>query len=117
MWTSSGSTAGPAPPAPIRVASRAIKSLSGVKTHVKIRPLAQQGVLIQVVPPEKKSRLARKMLAGEKVTSVEIVPPRSSDLSKMLAKVRQCAEAGVDAINIPDGPRASARISPLPSTT
>ena len=100
-------------PAHIRVASRAIQSLSGVKTHVKIRPLVQQGVLIQVVPPEKKSRLARKMLAGEKVTSVEIVPPRSSDLSRMLAKVRQCAEAGVDAINIPDGPRASARISPM----
>jgi homocysteine S-methyltransferase len=31
----------------------------------------------------------------------------------MLAKVRRCAEAGVDAINIPDGPRASARISPM----
>jgi len=80
---------------------------------VEIRPLTQQGVMIQVVPPERKSRLARKMLAGEKVASVEIVPPRSSDLSKMLAKVRQCAEAGVDAINIPDGPRASARISPM----
>ncbi|MGZ8449119.1 MAG: bifunctional homocysteine S-methyltransferase/methylenetetrahydrofolate reductase [Candidatus Deferrimicrobiaceae bacterium] len=100
-------------PAHIRVASRAIKSLSGVKSHVEIRPLTQQRVLIQVVPPERKSRLARKILAGEKVTSVEIVPPRSSDLSKMLAKVRQCAEAGVDAINIPDGPRASARISPM----
>ncbi|MGB3400443.1 MAG: methylenetetrahydrofolate reductase, partial [Candidatus Deferrimicrobiaceae bacterium] len=55
----------------------------------------------------------RKIIAQEKVTSVEIVPPRSSDLSGMLAKVRKCAEAGVDAINIPDGPRASARVSPM----
>ena len=100
-------------PAHIRMASRAIKSLSGVKKHVEVRPLTQQGVLVQVIPPERKSRLARRMLGGEKVTSVEIVPPRSSDLSGMLAKVRQCAEAGVDAINIPDGPRASARISPM----
>jgi len=100
-------------PAHIRMASRAIKSLSGVKKHVEVRPLTQQGVLVQVIPPERKSRLARKMLEGGKVTSVEIVPPRSSDLSGMLAKVKQCAEAGVDAINIPDGPRASARISPM----
>ena len=100
-------------PAHIRVASRAVKSLSGVKKHIEIRVEARQGVLVQVVPPEKKSRLARKILAQEKVTSVEIVPPRSSDLSGMLAKVRMCAEAGVDAINMPDGPRASARISPM----
>src|SRR4030067_681233 len=100
-------------PAHIRVASRAIKSLSGVKKHVEVRPLTQQGVLVQVIPSERKSRLARKMLGGGKVTSVEIVPPRSSDLSGMLAKVKQCAEAGVDAINIPDGPRASARLPPM----
>ncbi len=100
-------------PAHIRVAGRAVKSLSGVKKHVEVRPLTQQGVLVQVVPAARKSRFARKMLGGEKVTSVEIVPPRSSDLSGMLAKVRKCAEAGIDAINIPDGPRASARISPM----
>ncbi|HSM00442.1 MAG TPA: bifunctional homocysteine S-methyltransferase/methylenetetrahydrofolate reductase [Candidatus Limnocylindria bacterium] len=100
-------------PAHIRMASRAVKSLSGVKKHIEVRVPTQQGILVQVVPPEKKSRLARKILAQEKVTSVEIVPPRSSDLSGMLAKVRKCAEAGVDAINIPDGPRASARVSPM----
>ena len=100
-------------PAHIRVASRAIKSLSGVKKHIEVRVPTRQGVLVQVVPTEKKSRLARKIFAGEKVTSVEIVPPRSSDLSGMLAKVRMCAKAGIDAINIPDGPRASARISPM----
>jgi homocysteine S-methyltransferase len=100
-------------PSHIRVAGRAIKSLSGVKRHVEVRPIAQQGILVQVVPPEKKSKLARKILAGEKITSVEIPPPRSSDLSGMLSKVRKLAEAGVDAINIPDGPRASARISPM----
>jgi homocysteine S-methyltransferase len=43
----------------------------------------------------------------------EILPPRAGDFSNMLAKVRRCHEAGVDAINIPDGPRASARVSPM----
>jgi homocysteine S-methyltransferase len=31
----------------------------------------------------------------------------------MLDKCQQCHDAGIDAINIPDGPRASARISPM----
>jgi len=48
---------------------------------------------------------------GEKVTSVELVPPKSSDMTALLDRARKCAEAGVDAINIPDGPRASARVS------
>jgi homocysteine S-methyltransferase len=100
-------------PAHIRTASRAVKSLSGVKKHVKVRAYAQQEPLVHVVPTRKKSRLAGKLFTGEKATSVEIVPPRSCDMTEMLAKVRRCAEAGVDAINIPDGPRASARISPM----
>jgi homocysteine S-methyltransferase len=100
-------------PAHIRMASRAVKSLSGVKKHVKVRAYARQEPLVHIVPTGKKSRLAGKLTAGEKVTSVEILPPRSSDMTEMLAKVRRCAEAGVDAINIPDGPRASARISPM----
>jgi homocysteine S-methyltransferase len=100
-------------PAHIRTASRAVKSLSGVKKHVRLRAYAQQEPLVHVVPTGKKSRLAGKLFAGEKATSVEIVPPRSCDMTEMLAKVRRCAEAGVDAINIPDGPRASARISPM----
>ncbi len=100
-------------PAHIRMASRAVKSLSSVKKHVKVRAYARQEPLVHVVPTGKKSRLAGKLTVGEKVASVEILPPRSCDMTEMLAKVRRCAEAGVDAINIPDGPRASARISPM----
>ncbi len=100
-------------PAHIRMAARAVKSMSGVKKHIKVRPLARQESLVHVVPTEKKSRLARKVTGGEKVSSVEILPPRSWDMTEMLKKVSRCAGAGVDAINIPDGPRASARVSPM----
>ena len=51
--------------------------------------------------------------AGQWVTTVELVPPRGYDLSSTVAKSRTLRERGVTAINIPDGPRASARISPL----
>lgn len=101
-------------PAHIRVAAKAVKSLSKVKKHIEIKhvePKASQEVAM--VPSEKKSRFARHILQGEKVTSVELLPPRTFDLTTFLDKARICHEAGVDAINIPDGPRASARVSPM----
>jgi homocysteine S-methyltransferase len=42
-----------------------------------------------------------------------MLPPRGHDLAKTLAGAKMLHEAGVNAINIPDGPRASARMSPM----
>jgi homocysteine S-methyltransferase len=47
------------------------------------------------------------------VSTVELVPPRGYDLSGIVQKARKLHQRGVDAINLPDGPRASSRISPL----
>jgi homocysteine S-methyltransferase len=47
------------------------------------------------------------------VTSVEIVPPRGVDASKMLSDVAALKRAGVDAVNVPDGPRAQSRMGAL----
>ena len=55
------------------------------------------------------ARLARK----EFVTSVEIVPPRGVDASRMLDSVRALKAAGVHAVNVPDGPRAQSRMGAL----
>lgn len=65
------------------------------------------------VPLERRSKLAGKIARGEFVVSVELTPPRSPDLSRVLDAAREMAALSVDAINIPDGPRASARVSPL----
>ena len=102
-------------PEDIAVMARAVKALSGVKRHVRIATRAERRETpgVEPVPTERKSRFAAKLVRGEKVSSVEITPPRSTVLEPMLEKCRRCKEAGVDAINIPDGPRASARISPL----
>ena len=64
-------------------------------------------------PLETKSRLGRKLAQGDKVTLIEVTPPRGVDVSAIVDKARICAGQGVDAINIPDGPRASSRLSPL----
>jgi len=47
------------------------------------------------------------------VTSVEIVPPRGVDASRMLGDVAKLKAAGVDAVNVPDGPRAQSRMGAL----
>jgi 5,10-methylenetetrahydrofolate reductase len=44
---------------------------------------------------------------------VEIVPPKGFDCAKEIAGAKLLAARGVDAINIPDSPRASARMSAL----
>jgi len=100
-------------PEHIRQAARAVKSVSGVKKHIEIAPAAPSEAEVQLVAPAEKSALARKLLTGRKVSSVEIVPPRAGSFETMLEKVRRCSAAGIDAINIPDGPRASPRVSPM----
>ncbi|MFQ5772738.1 MAG: bifunctional homocysteine S-methyltransferase/methylenetetrahydrofolate reductase, partial [bacterium] len=64
----------------------------------------------QPVPTAEKSKFAAKISRGDLVTSVEIVPPRGSDPSNVLESTRKLKEFGVDAINVPDGPRAMCRM-------
>jgi len=62
-------------------------------------------------PMSQRSSLGRKLAAGEFVTLVEIVPPKGVDFRKEVEGARYLKAAGIDAINIPDSPRASARMS------
>ena len=66
---------------------------------------------VQVVPAEERSRWARKIARGEFVTSVEVLPPKGCDAQKTLDSIRLLKDAGVDGVNIPDGPRAQTRMS------
>ena len=67
------------------------------------------------VPVAERSRWGRKLATGEFVTTVEIVPPKGVDAAPMLAQCRALKAAGVDAVNVPDGPRAQSRMGVLPS--
>ena len=58
-----------------------------------------------------KSQLGAKLAAGKFVAFVEILPPRGVDAAAEIAGARLCAAHGIDCINVPDGPRASARMS------
>ncbi len=63
------------------------------------------------IPLAKRSKAGAKIAAGEFLTMVEIVPPKGTNVRKEIEGARFLKSVGVDAINIPDSPRASARMS------
>ncbi len=63
------------------------------------------------VPLENRSLLGARLARGEFVTMVEIVPPKGIDVRKEIEGAQFVKSVGVDAVNIPDSPRASARMS------
>lgn len=89
------------------------RSLSPGQRSVMVtveEPQAKPKALTKVPVPNK-SQLGVKLAAGKFVVFVEILPPRGVDASKEIAGARLCASKGIDCINVPDGPRASARLS------
>ncbi len=68
---------------------------------------------VEPIPLAERSKFGGKLARGEFVTSVEIVPPRGVDASKMLRDTEALKLAGVDAVNVPDGPRAQSRMGAL----
>jgi methionine synthase I (cobalamin-dependent)/5,10-methylenetetrahydrofolate reductase len=77
--------------------------------HVAGSPAAPAAAPVQ--PLQERSQLGRKLALGEFVTMVEVVPPKGTDIAKELEGSRFLKSVGVDAVNIPDSPRASARMS------
>ena len=69
----------------------------------------------EAVALEARSKWGAKLARGELVTSVEIVPPKGADATPMLDQCRRLKDAGVDAVNVPDGPRAQSRMGVLAS--
>ncbi len=81
------------------------------KLSVTVEEPAAKAKALANVPVATKSQLGSKLAAGKFVAFVEILPPRGVDASKEIEGARMCAAHGIDCINVPDGPRASARLS------
>ncbi len=80
--------------------------------NIGLKPVTEEP-LPDPVPVAEKSKLSEKIVSGKQVVLVEMVPPRSTDITKPLEGARLLMEHRVDAINIPDGPRATARMTGL----
>jgi len=72
-----------------------------------------EGEAREPVPLAERSGWGGKLARGEFLTTVEIVPPRGTNPEPMLEGVRLLKEAGVDGVNVPDGPRAQSRMGAL----
>jgi methionine synthase I (cobalamin-dependent)/5,10-methylenetetrahydrofolate reductase len=90
----------------LRVGEARGKAAASIVAGGKSAPLATP-----TVPLENRSPLGKKLALGEFVTMVEIVPPKGIDVGKEVEGARFLKSVGVDAVNIPDSPRASARMS------
>ena len=88
-----------------------VQSVSPRHTMVTAAPEQSKGR--PAVPLAQRSALGAKLAAGQFSTAVEIVPPKGTDPEPMFVQCRQLKAAGVDVVNVPDGPRAQSRMGAL----
>lgn len=102
-------------PEHIKAIRRAVKALQPVKrAEMRVADLKVTAPeAVKVYEMSEKSRLSNKLLRKEFVTLVELVSPKGVLPVKEVEKARKLFHFGIDAINIPDGPRASARMSAM----
>ncbi len=100
-------------PEHIRVMKSALRvgEARGKTASAQVTTGGPQPQLKPITPLEDRSPVGAKLAHGEFVTMVEIVPPKGIDARKEIEAARFVKSVGVDAVNIPDSPRASARMS------
>jgi homocysteine S-methyltransferase len=59
------------------------------------------------------SSIGQRLARGEKVLTVELIPPKGTDTTKFFAQVELLRNAGITHVNIPDGARAMTRVGSL----
>jgi methionine synthase I (cobalamin-dependent)/5,10-methylenetetrahydrofolate reductase len=106
-------------PAHIKMIADAIRQFHPRTQQVAVAETAKVSVRdlkppeVTVVPAEERSNWARKIAKGEFVTTVEVLPPKGCNPWKTLDAIRLLKDAGVDGVNIPDGPRAQTRMGAM----
>jgi methionine synthase / methylenetetrahydrofolate reductase(NADPH) len=98
-------------PEHIRAMKSALRSGEAKTSSFQVAKPSKQQTEVAVPALETRSRLGAKIASGEFVAMVEIVPPKGFDASKEIEGARYLKSVGIDCINIPDSPRASARMS------
>ncbi len=102
-------------PEHVKMMADAVRPLSPRRAFVIVERNGKKeetrGVEPQVMA--QRSNWGRKIVAGEFVSTIEITPPKGPNPDAMIHSVRAIREAGVDAVNVPDGPRAQNRMGAI----
>jgi methionine synthase / methylenetetrahydrofolate reductase(NADPH) len=106
-------------PEHIREINRAVRSLAPAVDRVaRTSTSGSAAGTVEAAAPEilrraEKSRMSNALERGTFVVTVELVPPRGYRAEALVEQARQLRIHGVDLVNIPDGPRATGRMSAL----
>ena len=106
-------------PAHIKMIADAIRQFHPRTQQVHVSETAKVSVRdlkppeVTVVPAAERSNWGRKIAQAEFVTTVEVLPPKGCNPWKTLEAIRLLKDAGVDGVNIPDGPRAQTRMGAM----
>ncbi|MCB0390520.1 MAG: methylenetetrahydrofolate reductase, partial [Bdellovibrionales bacterium] len=92
---------------------RASSSSVGLKNQMPVSIQALVDKPLQKVAIEERSTLGQMLANGEKVVSVEVIPPKGVDVETFLDHCQALQDGGVHFVNIPDGARAVARMSSI----
>ncbi|HEU4635578.1 MAG TPA: bifunctional homocysteine S-methyltransferase/methylenetetrahydrofolate reductase [Edaphobacter sp.] len=101
-------------PSYTRAMRSALRALDAMETGAQVmESRTETPAAPKITPPPlaQRSKVGAMIAAGEFISMVEIVPPRGIDCSREIRGAEQLHKLGVDAINVPDSPRASARMS------
>jgi 5,10-methylenetetrahydrofolate reductase len=97
----------------MRGALRALEAQATGVEEIETGSVPLKQTRVEPVPLTDRSKIGAMLASGAFCTLVEIVPPKGFDCSKELEGAAELYKLGVDAINVPDSPRASARMSAL----
>lgn len=86
------------------------KSANPTVLDVKIK---EDIPLLEETPTSEKSSFGAKLASGKFIKLLELTPPKGISLDSAVSKAQLIKAAGFDAINLPDGPRASCRVSQI----
>ena len=98
-------------PEHINKMGKAVLKLSSGRRAVVFAGADANIVKMDPIPMEERTDLGRALAAGEWITTIELIPPMGTDLTKIIEKTEKLKVPGVNCVNLPDGPRASSRIS------
>ena len=94
---------------------RAMRSaIRAIDAQTRVEGTGTAPALTSETPPAAlgaRSHIGSLVEQGKFITLVEIVPPKGIDCTKEVDGARLLSKLGVHAINVPDSPRASARMS------
>jgi homocysteine S-methyltransferase len=107
-------------PEHIRAIKAAVTSLAPARRATPAatsRTSPRPSPLPRPVPRAEKSRLGAALEHGEFVVSVTVEPPRGWEVDEAVEAARALKDSGVHCVEVPQGPRTAARLSPLALAT